>query len=130
MSRVRLDDRRPSITRAILVDMDGGQQIKILITIGFDKQEKPREVFCADFKAGTSMHAIVMDACILFSRLLQHGDTPDKLESSMCEPHSLLGAIAAAVASTRLDGPSDPIFVRVPPPDLTPSGELALCPQS
>lgn len=97
MTRHVLPERRANITAKVHVEMDGNVK-DILITIGFDNDGKPREVFCADFKAGTSIHAIVMDACILFSRLLQHDDTPSDLLSSMCQPHSLIGMIAATVA--------------------------------
>lgn len=123
MPRTRLNDRRPSITRTLNFLQENGNVTKILITIGFDAQEKPREVFCADFKAGTTLHSIVMDACVMFSRLLQYGDTPAELLQSVCIPPSLIGQIAAAVAATKLDGPSDPINVRVPT-DFSPSGGL------
>lgn len=98
MVRQVLPSRRPSATSKVYVTMDNGKEIKILITIGFDPQGRPAEVFCADFKAGTALHAIVMDACICLSRLLQHGDTPKDILRSMCRPHSLLGTIASEVA--------------------------------
>lgn len=102
MSRIKPGSRRPNITRPVTFTGDGGAEIKILITIGYSTAvpDAAIEVFCASFKAGTQLHAIVMDACILFSRLLQHGDTPAELAAAMCEPPSLLGAIAAAVAET------------------------------
>ena len=80
---------------------EGGKEKKILITVGFDDEGEPKEVFCADFKAGTTLHSIVMDACILLSRLLQHGDMPVELLDSMCQPPSLIGAIAAAIADCK-----------------------------
>jgi len=107
---------------------DGGHTFKVLITIGFDAANNPIEVFCADFKAGTSLHSIVMDACILFSRLLQHGDEPDDLEHSMCQPHSLLGSIASAVAKYQVrkppvsDGDDAPSLPPRPLP-MPPQGE-------
>lgn len=79
--------------------MDGLEKM-ILVTVGFD-DHGPREVFCADFKAGTAMHSIVMDACILLSRLLQHGDSPDDILAGMSgggderdHKRSLIGRIA------------------------------------
>jgi len=56
-----------------------------------------REVFCSDFKAGSDQQSVVMDACILLSRLLQHGDAPAEILASMCSPFSLIGSIANAI---------------------------------
>jgi hypothetical protein len=86
--------------------VEGGKEVHVLITVGFDEEGEPKEVFCASFKSGTTMNSIVMDACILFSRLLQHGDLPPDLLASMCQPPSLIGAIAAAVAECK--GPRRP----------------------
>jgi hypothetical protein len=101
--RRKLPDRRLSITSKVPVTLDM-KTWKILITVGFEvqihlgkKHNVPLEVFCADFKAGTAIHTIVMDACILMSRLLQHGDTPEDIVKSLCQPPSLVGIIAQAV---------------------------------
>lgn len=110
MTRTRLADRRYSETHRVEVEMDLKPKI-ILVTIGFDERGRPSEVFCADFKAGTSMHGIVMDACIVLSRLLQHGDDPadilrgmsggpaDAIEGMADADHrrSLIGRIAEIV---------------------------------
>ena len=99
MTRAHLPSRRLNQTCKVRYLFSSGQkEMDILITVGYDERHRAKEVFCADFKAGSDLHAIVMDACIPLSRLLQHGDTPDELARSMCEPHSLLGTIAAAVA--------------------------------
>lgn len=102
MSREKLPDRRPSVTKKIIVTLDGGNDVHVLVTVGFADRDMrvPREVFCADFKAGTAMHAIVTDACVLMSRLLQHGDRPDIVAQTLCQPRSLIGCIAQAVADT------------------------------
>jgi hypothetical protein len=101
MTRERLPDRRHSLTVRVPVTLDGGKEQVVLATIGFADVEmtQPREVFCADFKAGTAMHAVMTDGCILLSRLLQHGDLPSELVASMCQPPSVLGSVAAAVAA-------------------------------
>jgi hypothetical protein len=107
MSRTKLPDRRLNQTLVVDVLIDNNSW-RLLLTVGFEvvvhpstrgpvKYHYPREVFCADFKAGTSLHAIVTDACILYSRLLQHGDDPVALRESMCTPPSLIGQIAKAV---------------------------------
>ena len=98
MSRAKLPDRRPSMTQKVYVALDGGKQVKLLVTIGFNSLGRPMEVFTADFKAGTAMHTIVMDACVMMSRLLQHGDTPLELYKALARPESVLGAIAKAIA--------------------------------
>lgn len=99
--RTKLSDRRASETRKITFAVESGGEMSVLITVGFDEEGEAKEVFCADFKAGTTLHSIVMDACVLFSRLLQHGDTPAELFASMCRPPSLIGAIAAAVSDSK-----------------------------
>jgi hypothetical protein len=101
MARNKLPDefRRPSITAKIPVVLDEKNTFQILITVGFRDKEltQPYEVFCADWKAGTALHGIVMDSCIMFSRLLQYGDSPDELVKTFCTPPSLIGVIAETV---------------------------------
>ena len=98
MSRAKLPDRRANLTQKVFVALDGGKEVKLLVTVGFNDIGKPMEVFCADFKSGTAMHTIVMDACVMMSRLLQHGDTPLELYKALARPESVLGAIAKAIA--------------------------------
>jgi hypothetical protein len=100
MTRAKLPDRRSSETHRITFRSENGHEQKILITIGFNDNGAPKEVFCADFKAGTTLHSIVMDACILVSRCLQHGDDPAELSASMCQGPSLIGVIIATVADS------------------------------
>ena|SRR6185437_3162212 len=115
MTRKKLPERRASETSKITVTI-GGKEQKILITIGFDDDGLPKEVFCADFKAGSDLHALIMDACILVSRCLQHDDTGAELLAAMCKGPSIIGAIVAAVAGSR----GRP-FSRVPKPPRSPS---------
>jgi len=103
VTRTPLPSRRPNVTRTVTWTNTTEKETRLLITVGFDEHGDAREVFCADFKAGSDTHAVVMDACILFSRLLQHGDTPRSLADAMCSPPSLLGTIALAVANTVRD---------------------------
>jgi hypothetical protein len=100
MARDKLSDRRFSATMPVVVDIDGHEH-KILITVGFRDGDRklPAEVFCASFKAGTGLNHIVSDSCVLLSRLMQHGDAPAELAKSLCQPPSLIGVIAAAVAA-------------------------------
>lgn len=99
MTRILLKERRVNLTKRITFTNSHGNGTVILITIGYDEHGKAKEVFCADFKAGSDMHGIVSDACILFSRLLQHGEDAAELSRGMCQPHSLLGQIASAVVA-------------------------------
>lgn len=101
MIRHKLPARRPSITLRVPATLDDGIQWTLLLTIGFhDYGHKiPAEVFCSSFKVGTAMNSIVSDACVLLSRLYQHGDSPQDIADSLCEPASLVGQIANIVAS-------------------------------
>lgn len=97
--RQKLQNRRDNTTRRVTWMQASGAHADVLVTVGIEGGQV-REVFCADskaFKAGSDQLAIVSDACILFSRLLQHGDLPTDIMASMCEPPSLIGAIAQAV---------------------------------
>lgn len=96
--RVKLPNRRPSETRCITYTFEGGREARILITIGFDDDGAPKEVFCADFKCGTTLHSEVMDACVLVSRLLQYGEDASELSGAMCEGPSLIGTILNEVS--------------------------------
>jgi hypothetical protein len=65
-------------------------------TFGFDDVGEIREVFCTDWKAGSDNYAIVSDACILLSLLLQHGYNVEDITARLCSPPSLIGALIAA----------------------------------
>lgn len=97
--RIKLHERRLCINIPIVFTSVAGPQFKIVITAGYDASYKLKEVFCADFKSGSDNQALIMDACILLSRLLQHGDTPQELVDSMCTPPSLIGTICQAICT-------------------------------
>ena len=97
MTRTKLPARRLSVTQKVGIVLDS-KDITLLITIGLDTSYIPRDVFCANFKAGTSMHAIVTDACILLSLLLQHNEDPLTIAARMT-PGSLIEALCNAVAA-------------------------------
>jgi hypothetical protein len=75
MTRVRLPDRRPSVTVAT-----EWQGMPLTVTIGFDLCGVPREVF-ADAPGGVGN--IVSDAATVISIALQHGVTPAALAKSL-----------------------------------------------
>jgi hypothetical protein len=61
MTRKKLPYRRGAVTRKIPLELANGKSIPILVTVGFDSEGRVSEVFCADFKAGSDAHAIVVD---------------------------------------------------------------------
>jgi hypothetical protein len=97
MSRVRMDDRRVADTR----ELEFGE-MRFMVTIGMYPDGRPGEVFARCGKAGSQMDALIDDACIVMSRLLQHGEAPAMLLSSLGRegdrPASVVGAIAEIVA--------------------------------
>jgi hypothetical protein len=98
MAREKLTNRRVSVTHRVKMDMDG-KEVVLLITVGYDTSSYPplpREVFCANFKVGTSLNAIVMDSCILLSLLLQHGEDPKSIADRLT-PGSLLETLCNGV---------------------------------
>ena len=100
MSRRRLPNRRPSITRTLV--HDGGIYA---VSIGFDPTDGwLGEVFTHGAKVGSAMDGILDDACIALSLLLQHGVEPTALATSMGRlgdgktPASVIGALADLIA--------------------------------
>lgn len=96
MSRMRLPDRRPSLTTQLLYDTNAYS-----VTIGFDvENNRIGEVFTHGAKIGSSMDRLLDDACVALSLLLQHGLEPEALASSMGRlgngkaPASIIGALA------------------------------------
>lgn len=117
MNRTKLKDRRHNETAKVTFMGTGGKEWTILITIGFDEEGVPREVFSSSFKVGTDLNAIISDACMVMSRLLQHGDDPQEILNGMSDPPSLLAVIAKAIVDTPRAPPYSygAIDVRVPP---------------
>ena len=100
MSRMRLPDRRPSLTTQLLYDANAYS-----VTIGFDvENNRIGEVFTHGAKIGSAMDRILDDACVALSLLLQHGVAPDALAASMGRlgdgksPASVIGALADLIA--------------------------------
>jgi hypothetical protein len=91
-----LADRRIADTR----ELEFGD-MRFMVTIGMYPDGRPGEVFARCGKAGSQMDALVDDACIVVSRLLQHGEPPAMLLRSLGRdgdrPASVIGAIAEIV---------------------------------
>ena len=98
--RNRLPDRRPNETVELLFN-----GTPYAVTIGFYPDDgRVGEVFTHGAKVGSAMDAILDDACVLISLLLQHGVEPSALASSMGRlgdggaPASVIGALADLLA--------------------------------
>lgn len=103
--RAALPQRRPNETCE--VDHNGH---RFTVTVGFDADAMPREVFADGAKIGTDLAHVIADACVVMSLAMQHGSTPGGLIKSLgrvpdpiqgedaTRPASVLGAIAAVVA--------------------------------
>ena len=99
MIRESLPDRRPSRT----VDLDSGGR-RYAATVGFYSDGRPGEVFTKGAKVGSGMDAILDDACVALSLLLQHGVQPAAIAKSMSwvscgEAASAIGALADLLAA-------------------------------
>jgi hypothetical protein len=92
--RRELSSRRASVTSKLTHLRADGTNVHIVATFGFDERRKVREVFCSSFKDGTDLRALVMDACICLSLLLQHGYAVREVYNKMTpSPQSLLATL-------------------------------------
>ena len=99
MTRVRLPDRRAAET----VELEQGGQ-RFTVTIGFYTDGRPGEVFTHGLRTGSNLDALLADACVIVSCLIQHGAEPRELAASMgrlgnAEPASVIGAVLDLVAA-------------------------------
>lgn len=98
MSRIRLPGRRPAETAEIVFD---GR--RFTVTVGFYPDGRPGEVFADGARIGSDLDALLDDACVALSLLLQHGVDPVRLAGSMGRlgdrrPSSLIGAVVDRLA--------------------------------
>ena len=99
MTRVRLPNRRAAET----VELEHGGQ-RFTVTIGFYPDGRPGEVFTHGLRTGSNLDALLADACVVVSCLIQHGAAPRELAASMgrlgnAEPASVIGAVLDLVAA-------------------------------
>ena len=100
MTRMCLPDRRAAETVAL--EHDGA---RFMVTIGFYPNGKPGEVFTHGARSGSNLDALLADACVVVSCLMQHSVDPAALAASMgrlgnTEPASIIGAVVDLVATT------------------------------
>jgi hypothetical protein len=93
MTRQRLPNRRPAET--VELEHNGS---RFTVTIGFYPDGRPGEVFTHGIRSGSNLDALLADACVLVSCLIQHGVEPREIASSMgrlgnAEPASIIGAV-------------------------------------
>ena len=107
MTRMRLPDRR--FAETVVLEHGG---TRFMVTIGFYPDDRPGEVFTHGARSGSNLDALLADACVVVSCLIQHGVEPRDLATSMgrlgnAEPASIIGAVVdltAAVSPDRGDG--------------------------
>jgi hypothetical protein len=93
MTRQRLPNRRPAET--IELEHSGS---RFTVTIGFYPDGRPGEVFTHGIRSGSNLDALLADACVVVSCLIQHGVELREIASSMgrlgnAEPASIIGAV-------------------------------------
>jgi hypothetical protein len=93
MTRQRLPNRRPAET--VELEHNGS---RFTVTIGFYPDRRPGEVFTHGIRSGSNLDALLADACVVVSCLMQHGVEPCEIASSMgrlgnAEPASIIGAV-------------------------------------
>jgi hypothetical protein len=98
MTRTRLPNRRFAAT----VDLEHAGS-RFTVTVGFYPDGRPGEVFTHGMRTGSTLDALLADACVVVSLLLQHGVEPADLAASMgrlgnAEPASVIGAVIDLVA--------------------------------
>jgi hypothetical protein len=101
VTRARLPNRRAAET----VELEHAG-MRFTVTVGFYPDGRPGEVFVHGTKTGSTLDALLNDACVLVSLLMQHGIEPKEFATSMgrlgnAEPASVIGAVVdlAAAAS-------------------------------
>jgi len=104
MSRKRLPDRRPNDTADL--EFEG---TLYAVTLGYYPDTgRVGEVFTHGAKVGSAMDALLNDACVALSLLLQNRIEPVALASSMGrlgknrEPASIIGALADLLAESAM----------------------------
>jgi hypothetical protein len=102
MTRERLPNRRFAET----VELEHGGQ-RFTVTIGLYPDGRPGEVFTHGARSGSTLDALLADACVVVSCLMQHGAEPRDLAASMgrlgnLEPASVIGAVLDLVAAVSI----------------------------
>ena len=102
MTRTRLPDRRAAET--VMLEHSG---TRFMVTIGFYPDGRPARCSPMAPKSGSDLDALLADACVVVSCLIQHGVEPRDLAASMgrlgnAEPASIIGAVVDLVAAASI----------------------------
>lgn len=113
MTRTTLPHRRETVSMRIVHPSGNGGGQYYEVSFGLH-DGRVMECFASGSKSGSDMQAILNDACIAISVLLQHGVRAGKLAQMLGEnraegetcgpPSSPLGAIARAAALIDMEG--------------------------
>jgi hypothetical protein len=84
--------------------------MRFAVTIGFYDDGRPGEVFVHGIRTGSALDALLADACVVVSVLMQHGVEPRELAASMgrlgnAGPASVLGAVIDLAAAANATAP-------------------------
>ncbi|MBM3518448.1 MAG: ribonucleotide reductase [Alphaproteobacteria bacterium] len=97
MTRARMPERRIADTRELVFD-----NVRFTVTVGVYPDGRPGEVFARGARAGSQLDGLIDDACVVVSRLLQHGEAAVIIQNALGRdgdrPASVIGAIADIVA--------------------------------
>ena len=99
MTRVRLPDRR--LAETVVLEHSG---TRFMVTVGFYPDGRPGEVFTHGARSGSNLDALLADACVVISCLIQHGVEQRDLAASMgrlgnAEPASIISAVVDLTAA-------------------------------
>src|SRR6476619_3085561 len=99
MSRECFPDRRAAAT----VNLEHAGS-RFTVTIGFYPDGRPGEVFTHGIRTGSGLDALLADACVLLSLLMQYGVEPGQIAGSMgrsgnAEAASIIGAVIDLAAN-------------------------------
>lgn len=103
MARMKLDSRRLADTVTVTHTYHNGNTQTLVVTYGWD-QDSIREAFCSSFPVGSDMMTLAVDASILLSRCLQHGDCLNDISVALCNPNSIIGTIVRTGITLEQDG--------------------------
>ena len=103
MTRTRLPDRRAAETA--MLEHSG---TRFMVTIGFYPDGRPGEVFTHGARSGSNLDALLADACVVVSCLIQHGaeiqpESVAAFEGGHFSVLHVIGVVWIAVAG-KIDG--------------------------
>jgi hypothetical protein len=101
VERQRLASRRMQLSNAF-----SWNGIDMLVSVGFDRAGRVREIFAEGLRCGSDSDVLIDDACIMASLLLQHGYSATELLGKLMRSHAADALQAFADAQTGIAKPS------------------------